>query len=350
MSAEDDNYGGFGLPFAVLVVASWASINLALNFFNSYALRPEEKGGLGFSFPFVYSGCHQIASFIGVNVIFKVKPKLNTLSRAQWKAKWPALLGLSVMMVANIGCNNASLVYVGLSINQIIKSITPLPTMILSYFTENKRYSWTLVGIVLLQVTGAIVAVPWHEQTQAGTIGIVLCFVSMLAAATKPVVAGALMKDMRESGLTPLVLVWYDSIFSIGWFFLIALCLPNERVGAVEYMSKNAALGWGLILIGSSMAFVYNIVVFYLTKVTSALTNVVLANVKQVILIVVAAIFVDHISRWWNVMGIVIFFLASFAYSYYTFANKAPSRTASRTSVTKPSDESTGLVKEKSHA
>merc|ERR1740130_1307123 len=127
----------------------------------------------------------------------------------------------------------------------------------------------------------------------------------MLAAATKPVVAGALMKDMRESGLTPLVLVWYDSIFSIGWFFLIALCLPNERVGAVEYMSKNAALGWGLILIGSSMAFVYNI---------------------------------------------VIFFLASFAYSYYTFANKAPSRTASRTSVTKPSDESTGLVKEKSHA
>merc|ERR1712166_630666 len=322
MSAEDDNYGGFGLPFAVVVVAAWASINLALNFFNSYALRPEEKGGLGFSFPFVYSGCHQIASFIGVNVIFKVKPNLNTLSRAQWKAKWPALLGLSVMMVLSIGCNNASLVYVGLSVNQIIKSITPLPTMILSYCTEKKVYSWQLVGIVLLQVAGAIMAVPWHEQTQAGALGIVLCFVSMLAAATKPVVAGALMKDMRESGLTPLVLVWYDSIFSIGWFFLIALCLPNERVGAVEYMSK----------------------------VTSALTNVVLANVKQVILIVVAAIFVDHISRWWNVMGIVIFFLASFAYSYYTFANKAPSRTASGTSVTKPSDESTGLVKEKSHA
>lgn len=32
MSGEDDNYGGFGLPFAVLVIAGWASINLALNF------------------------------------------------------------------------------------------------------------------------------------------------------------------------------------------------------------------------------------------------------------------------------------------------------------------------------
>ena len=147
---------------------------------------------------------------------------------------WPALLGRSVMMGVNIGCNNAILVYVGMSSNQIIKSITPLPTMILSYFSENKRYSWTLVGIVLVQVIGAIVAVPWHEQTQAQTIGIALCFVSMLAAATKPVVAGVLMKDMRESGLTPLVLVWYDSIFSIGWFFMIALCLPLSLIHISE--------------------------------------------------------------------------------------------------------------------
>ena len=70
--------------------------------------------------------------------------------------------------------------------------------------------------------------------------------------------------------------------------------------------------------------------------------------VKQVILIVVAAVFVDHITRWHNILGIVVFFLASFAYSYYTFTNKALSRSPS--TVTKPADESTGLVKEKSNA
>ena len=32
MGSEEGNYGGFGLPFAVFVVAGWASINLALNF------------------------------------------------------------------------------------------------------------------------------------------------------------------------------------------------------------------------------------------------------------------------------------------------------------------------------
>ena len=32
MGADDDNYGDFGLPFAVFVIAGWASINLALNF------------------------------------------------------------------------------------------------------------------------------------------------------------------------------------------------------------------------------------------------------------------------------------------------------------------------------
>ena len=62
----------------------------------------------------------------------------------------------------------------------------------------------------------------------------------------------------------------------------------------------------------------------------------------------VAAVFVDHITRWHNILGIVVFFLASFAYSYYTFTNKALSRSPS--TVTKPADESTGLVKEKSNA
>ena len=249
--------------------------------FNSAALKGLEKGGWGFSFPWFYSGCHMIASFIGVNVIFQIKPALNTLSREQWKAKWLPLLSLSVLMVLNIGCNNESLVYIGLSVNQIIKSITPLPTMVLSFFIEKKRYTWLLIAAVVVQVLGAIAAVPWHDNDQAATFGIILCLVSMLAAATKPVLAGSLMKDMRESGLSPLVLVWYDSLFSIFWIFIVSVA-KSEPIGVINFMRDQPALGWGIILIGSSLAFSYNIVVFYLTKVTSSLTNVILANIKQV--------------------------------------------------------------------
>lgn len=343
---DKEAYGGFGLPFAVLIVSLWASINLALNFFNSAALKGLEKGGWGFSFPWFYSGCHMIASFIGVNVIFQIKPDLNTLSREQWKAKWLPLLSLSVLMVLNIGCNNESLVYIGLSVNQIIKSITPLPTMVLSFFIEKKRYTWLLIAAVVVQVLGAIAAVPWHDNDQAATFGIILCLVSMLAAATKPVLAGSLMKDMRESGLSPLVLVWYDSLFSIFWIFIISVA-KSEPIGVINFMRDQPALGWGVILIGSSLAFSYNIVVFYLTKVTSSLTNVILANIKQVLLIVVAAIFIDHISRWYNIVGMVVFFLASFAYSYITFSDRGRKKDepAAKTAEVAPATERTPLSK-----
>lgn len=345
--SDSGAYGGFGLPFAVLIVSLWASMNLAFNFFNAYALRPKEKDGAGFSFPFFYSGCHMIASFIGVNIIFWVKPSLNTLSSAQWQAKWLPLLSLSVLMVTNIGCNNASLVYIGLSVNQIIKSITPLPTMILSFFIEKKRYTWLLIAAVLAQVVGAVIAVPWQDNSQAPPFGIVLCLVSMLAAASKPVLAGLLMMDMRESGLTPLVLVWYDSMFSIFFLFSVAIFRPAERTGVIMYMREAPSTGWALILIGSTMAFAYNIVVFYLTKVTSALTNVVLANIKQVLLIVVAAIFIDHISQWWNILGICVFFTASFAYSYITFTGmpKKQSAPPPTSSAQVSPTESTDLLK-----
>ena len=43
---------------------------------------------------------------------------------------------LSLLFVVNISCNNASLVHLSLSVNQIVKSCVPLPTMVLSVAFE----------------------------------------------------------------------------------------------------------------------------------------------------------------------------------------------------------------------
>ena len=60
-----------------------------------------------------------------------------------------------------------------------------------------------------------------------------------------------------------------------------------------------------------------------------------------------AAIFVDHIKQWWNIVGIIIFFLASFAYSCITFTNKAQREShvpAAKSAEVLPT-ESTDLLK-----
>ena len=55
------------------------------------------------------------------------------MSRAEYK--WRVVL-LSILFVVNISCNNASLVHLSLSVNQIVKSCVPLPTLILSIAFE----------------------------------------------------------------------------------------------------------------------------------------------------------------------------------------------------------------------
>jgi len=347
-ASSGGEFGGYSRPFAIATVALWASLNVTFNFFNSYVLRLTSKGGYGFAFPFFYSGCHMIASFVGVNIIFAIKPDLNTLRKEQVRKHWLPLLLLSVLMVLNIGCNNASLVYIGLSVNQIIKSITPLPTMCLSYTFGKKRYGPWLMLDVVIQVLGAILAVPYGDN-MAEPLGLLMVFISMLAAASKPVVAGILMKDMKESGLTPLVLVWYDSLLSIFWLFGVSLC-TTERTDAPAFILADPRKSLLLVGAGSCMALGYNIVVFYLTKVTSALTNVVLANIKQVVVISFSAILIDRISRWYNIVGLVIFFLASFVYSFLTLSKPAAaSRPAAAPAPAKIADsaptERTDLLK-----
>lgn len=44
--------------------------------------------------------------------------------------------------MTNVMTNNASLVYLGLSINQVMKCCVPLPAIIFSYLLEKKSYPW----------------------------------------------------------------------------------------------------------------------------------------------------------------------------------------------------------------
>ena len=64
-------------------------------------------------------------------------------------------------------------------------------------------------------------------------------------------------------------------------------------------------------------------------------------------MIVVAAIFIDHISRWYNIVGMIVFFLASFAYSYITFTDRGRKKDepAAKTAEVAPATERTPLSK-----
>ena len=80
-----------------------------------------------------------MASFLGANLVMLFVPSTRTLSREQFIRHKTGLIVLSLIFVVNIVTQNASLVYIGLSVNQILKCCVPLPTMLAAFIVQGTR-------------------------------------------------------------------------------------------------------------------------------------------------------------------------------------------------------------------
>merc|ERR1719162_250266 len=237
-----------------------------------------------------------LASFLGANLLMLLVPVNRTICWKQFVDNKFALLVFGVVFSSNIVTNNASLVYISLSVNQVIKCLVPIPAIIFSYFIERKTYSWPILGASLVLTMGACMSIPW-DSPKVTPIGSFLALWSTAMSGLRPVLTALLLKSSHESGLAPVPLLWYDAAFST--------------------------------------------VVLFLVKVTSSLTSVVLANLKTTLIIVIAVMLWDKEIAPISIVGFGIFFLGLFAYSYLTFRCRQQATTAA---ATEPAKETTKLV------
>jgi len=316
-----------GLAFVI-----YATLNLFLNFFNKWALSPS---GAGFSLPVFYSTWHMLMSILGSYVLMLIRrPATGMVSFEQFKGyKWESLT-LAVCTTVNISCNNASLMLIGLFVNQVIKALSPLIVMCMSYFLLSRRYGPKLIVSVIFIAIGAVAAVPFKDPSVT-VVGVVLVSVATMASSLKPVVGELLMTASQKPKLAPAALVFYDSCFSFVFMVIYWLSVPAEREGSITYMGTKPGLGWGIILIGSVSAFFYNMSIFYFTKLASAVAVMVSTNLLKVLLISVAAL-VEGVRDPINWIGITVFFVAVIAYAYLSYQAKQAAKKAA--AATAPSE------------
>ena len=263
----------------VLAFLIYGTLNLFLNFFNKWAMAPS---GAGFSLPVFYSTWHMLMSILGslVLMLWK-KPASGIVSLAQFKEyKWETLT-LAVCTTVNISCNNASLMLIGLFVNQIIKALSPMIVMAMSYFVLKRRYGAKLITSVVFIAIGAVMAVPFKDPSVT-VLGIVLVGLATMASSLKPVVGELLMTSSDKPKLAPAALVFYDSCFSFVFMLVFWLSVPAEREGSITYMREKPAMGWGIILVGSFAAFAYNMSIYNFTKMASAVAVMVTTNLLKV--------------------------------------------------------------------
>jgi drug/metabolite transporter (DMT)-like permease len=302
------------------VISLWMFLNFALNFFNKWAFTKVEDGGAGFSFPIFYTMWNTLASFCGANLLMLLVPVNRTICWKQFVDNKFALLVFGVVFSSNIVTNNASLVYISLSVNQVIKCLVPIPAIIFSYFIEKKSYSYPILGASLVLTFGACLSIPW-DSPKVTPIGSFLALWSTAMSGLRPVLTALLLKNSKESGLTPVPLLWYDAGFSTIFLFL-AFLVSEETVTVGSFFEEDTLAGMLILISGSTCAFAYNIVVFYLVKVTSSLTSVVLANVKTTLIIVIAVLLWDKSISPISIVGFGIFFAGLFGYSYLTYKSR----------------------------
>jgi len=234
---------------------------------------------------------------------------------------------LSSLFVINITCNNASLVHLSLSVNQIVKSCVPLPTLILSVAFERdangkpKSYSCGVLASLLATVLGSVLAV--YGNPEASPFGLVLVIISTLAVALWSVISATLLGP--ASGLNSINLTWYASILS-GIILLFCWSVSKERVATQAFLEAKPGAAAVIICAGSITAFAYNLVHFALIKVTSALTTAVAGNLKILLTIILSMFFFEKRATALNFVGFAIFFIGVVWYSAVTYQSKMKAR------------------------
>merc|ERR1712166_131809 len=303
---------------AAVVLVTWLSLNIGLNFFNKEVFSER----VGFTFPIFFTMFHMVASFFG-GAILIFGFKAGSVTKAHWTDYKYRIMLLSLLFVTNISCNNASLVPLSLSVNQIVKSCVPLPTMILSVAFERdangqpKSYSKGVIVSLLITVLGSVLAV--YGNPEASPFGLALVIISTLAVALWSVMSAMLLGP--DSGLNAISLTWYASIISFVLLFILWLC-SSEREAATAYLSSRPGDAALIILVGSSTASVYNLVHFALIKVTSALTSAVAGNIKILLIIILSMIFFEKQVTILNYSGFAVFLVGVFAYSTFIYRSK----------------------------
>jgi drug/metabolite transporter (DMT)-like permease len=206
----------------------------------------------------------------------------------------------SVLFCANIVVGNAALRYVAVSLVQVVRSIIPGLTLILSMVVLGKSFESIYYGVVTLIVVG--VALASYGEVEFHVFGFLLtllvCFLSSLKSVTSQRFLVGKLKFhpfdllLRMSWMAAVQMALLSLVFEregILTWWAQRHAAPTDDDDGTSLASGNGMLFFALSLtLNGSLAFFLNYTNFMTTKKTSALTVTVAGNVKHMATIIVS--------------------------------------------------------------
>ncbi|KAE8448455.1 hypothetical protein EG329_009520 [Mollisiaceae sp. DMI_Dod_QoI] len=272
---------------------------LSVYFLCNVGLTIYNKAVLGhFSYPWLLTALHTGSASIGCYVLLLREDfSLSKLSSREHMT----LVLFSFLFTINIAISNVSLAMVSMPFHQIMRSTTPIFTILIYRIRFNRAYS-TKVYLSLIPIVLGV-GLATYGDYYFTTIGFVLTLLGVMLAAVKTVVTNRIMTG--PLALSPLEILFRMSplafIQALTYSYLsgelssFSECLtataislppiPSSLATTISASTSHLPLPtWNLMLalLGNGLlAFILNISSFSTNKNTGALTMTVCGNVKQ---------------------------------------------------------------------
>jgi hypothetical protein len=197
----------------VTISGAYLVLNVGFNFLNKHVVG-QGDGLVGKDMKLneitiFYTTCHQLVGLLFYSCLLITLPSQRRRPHSLpvqivWARHWPWLIGLGYFFSTSIVTQNESLGEVSLTVNSIVKSIMPLPTVGFAYFLQSYRPSPLVLGSLVVLVVGVLLACLSAEQKSGeqtdSTKGYMLIFYSLFATALRAVVAGRIFEAAKRDG------------------------------------------------------------------------------------------------------------------------------------------------------
>ncbi|KAH0371696.1 TPT-domain-containing protein, partial [Aureobasidium melanogenum] len=275
---------------------------LGLYFLMNLGLTLYNKAVLGkFNFPWLLTTFHTTSAALGCWGIMIVAPEQLKLSHVGRREQM-VLVAFSVLFTVNIAISNVSLAMVSVPFHQIVRSTTPVATILIYRWLGRSYGTMTYVSLVPI-VAG--VGLSTYGDYYATLLGASLTFLGVFLAALKTVATNKLLTGSLK--LPALELLLRMSPLAAVQSLLWAL-VTGEVSAFLDFTAKgNMNAGLILALLGNGfLAFMLNVTSFQTNKLAGALTLSVCGNVKQILTVILGIVLFDVVVRPMNAVGMVV--------------------------------------------
>jgi len=306
------------LCLQIVLVIAFLTMNTILNLYNKWLFTPVEKEGAGLTAPIFATITHSIAGFTTAFVLTFFPSVYVPKEVVGWR-QWCQVIAMGFFFACTIGLNNSSLVYLPLSVQQTIRSCSPVALAIAAYFIEHKVYSIQQIIALFFLVGGIVLTVASNDS--ANPIGVLM--------AAGSVVSGALYYTFVSLNLgsggvnmNAIDILLYTSV-PVALILTPVFIIADEYNTIAQFSEENGASFTVLLFaIGCVLAVAYNLMTFKFIKLLSAVYLSVVANFKLVLLIIVGVALLGEELTVLSAVGLTIATLAFAYYSYLEYEQK----------------------------